>query len=344
MSRVQAIERVFKSAISSRQIHEAVLLGENTKGDFSACHGYGGRNMDSPLIMASVTKLFTTACILALWEQGRLSLDDRMEKYFDKAILKGLHIYKGKEYTFELTISDLLFQTSGLPDYFEEGSSMKMRTVKEDYSITFEEMLELTKNLRPHFAPLSSKKAYYADINFDFLGEIIEKITQFSLEKAYEDFIFNPLGLTKTYLLTNENDFVPNIYYKNKLMYRPRAIMSYRASGGCITTARELMVFIKAFFGGILFSKNIFEKLSIYRKLQFSMGPIHYGGGFMEIPMCSISTLFMGKGELLGHSGVTGSFAFYYPHKDLYFTGVLNQMVDPSLPLRLVMRLATTVK
>lgn len=344
MSRAQAIERVFKSTIGSRQIHEAVLLAENTKGDFSTHHGYGGRDVDSPLIMASTTKLFTATCILALLEQGSLSLDDRVAKYFDEAVLKGLHVYKGKEYSYELTLADLLFQTSGLPDYFEEGKSMKALTVQEDYYLDFKEMLALTKKLSPHFVPRSSNKAYYADINFDLLGEIIEKITQLPLEKVYQNFIFNPLAFTKTYLPTSDNDFVPNIYYKNKVLHRPQAVMSYRASGGCITNARELMLFIKAFFGGVLFSKDILERLSVYRKLQFSMGPIHYGGGHMRIHMGSINTLFMGKGELLGHSGSTGSFAFYYPHKDLYFVGDLNQMANPSLPIRLVMRLAMAIK
>lgn len=344
MNRTEAIEKAFRSTVSKRYVREAVLLAENTKGDFSASYGYGGKGIDSPLIMASTAKLLTTACILSLWEQGRLSLDDRAAEYLDEAVMKGLHIYKGEEYSFMLTISDLLFQKSGLPDYFEEGNSMKMLTVQKDSYISFGDMLKLTKKLRPHFAPDSLSKAYYADINFDLLGEIIEKITQLPLEKVYESFIFKPLGLTKTYLVTAESDFVPNIYYQDKSLYRPKSLMSYRASGGCITTARELMLFIKAFFGGMLFSKSIFERLSFYRKLQFSMGPIHYGGGYMQIPMSSISTLFMGKGELLGHSGTTGSFAFYYPVKDLYFVGDLNQMANPSLPIRLVMRLAMSVR
>ncbi|MNC81472.1 hypothetical protein D3C75_1346170 [compost metagenome] len=64
----------------------------------------------------------------------------------------------------------------------------------------------------------------------------------------------------------------------------------------------------------------------------------------MQIPLRSANTLFMGKGELLGHSGTTGSFAFYYPLKDLYMVGDLNQMAHPSYPIRLVMKLAMGFK
>lgn len=119
--------------------------------------------------------------------------------------------------------------------------------------------------------------------------------------------------------------------------------MSSRASGGCITTAYDLMIFIKSFFGGKLFSKTAFDKLSIYNKLQVSKGPIYYGGGYMKIPLDGLNTLFMGKGELIGHSGSTGSLAFYYPDKDLFFVGDVNQMANPALPIRLVMRLAMSI-
>ena len=91
------------------------------------------------------------------------------------------------------------------------------------------------------------------------------------------------------------------------------------ASGGCITTAQELMIFIKAFFRGKLFNKSIFSSLSIYNKLQASMGPIHYGGGYMQIPLNGLVSLFMGKGELIGHSGSTGFICFLLSCKGFIF-------------------------
>lgn len=343
MSNAQTIEKIFNNATHSKQIHEAVLFVENFKGDFSLNFGYGGKTIDSPLLMASITKLFTTACILILQEQKKLSLDNYVADYFDKTVMNGLHIYKGEDYSHKLTLSDLLFQTSGLPDWFEEGG-VKMRAIQKDFRVTFEEMLANVKTLSPHFAPRSLNKSFYSDINFDLLGEIIEKVAQTPLEKAYQDYIFSPLGLTKTYLPTNDTDFIPNIYYKNESLHCPSLIISCRSSGGGITTAQELMKFLKAFFNGSLFPQNVFQKLSVYRKLQLTMGPVHYGGGYMQIPMNAATTLFIGKGELLGHSGTTGSFAFYYPYKDLYFVGDLNQLANPSLPIKLVMKLAMMIK
>lgn len=345
MKQTLALEKIFRQTTGLRRIHEAVLLVENTKGDMSACYGYGGKQGDSPLTMASTAKLFTTACILQLWGQGRLSLEDKVTRYVDEAVLKGLHVYKGREYSYELTLADLLFQTSGLPDYFEEGRNMRRRTLTEDYTISFAQMVEMTKELRPHFAPRPSlRKAFYSDMNFDLLGEIIERVTGQPLDKVYEERIFQPLGLARTYLPTGPGHSVPEIYYKDQRLHRPQAISSYRASGGCITTAQELMLFLKGFFGGVLFPERLFEQLSVYRRLQLTMGPIYYGGGYMQLPLRSINTLFMGKGELVGHSGTTGSFAFYYPHKDLFMVGDLNQLAHPSYAIRLVMKLAMGYK
>ena len=164
------------------------------------------------------------------------------------------------------------------------------------------------------------------------------------MTEAYQQMIFVPLKLEHTYLPQSEEDFVPTIYYKNKVLKRPKFICSCRASRRAITTAREMMIFIKAFYGGKLFNKAIFDTLTYYKKLQITMGSICYGGEFMRIVLGGLMMLFIEKGELLGHSGSTGSFAFYYPQKDLFFVGDVNQFASPALPIRLSMQLAMGAK
>lgn len=343
--KIEKIEKVFNKLTNSKKVNEGILLIENSSGEFSLCKEYGGKKINSPLLMASITKLFTTTCILILLEQKKLLLEEKIIKYFDINTLKEIHVYKGKEYSLELTISDLLFQTSGLPDVYLEGKyNIKNRIIQEDYYMTFCDMIARVKNLKPHFEPGKKGKAYYADINFDILGEIIKKKSDLTLSESYKKYIFEPLGLVNTYFPENENDEIPKIYYMNQVVHRPKFVISSGASGGCITTAHELMIFIKAFFGGKLFNKNIFNSLSIYNKLQASMIPICYGGGYMQIPLNGFINFFMGKGELIGHSGSTGSFAFYYPRKDLFFVGDVNQMADASLPVRLSIQLAMAAK
>lgn len=339
----EPIDKVFDRMTKHKHIHEAVVLVENGAGDFSYDQSYGGKDIDTPLLIASITKLLTTTCIFFLKEQGKLSLDDQVTKYFGEEILNDLHIYKSEDYSKQLTLAHLLYQTSGLPDIFEEGH-IKQRVLQQDLSFTFEETIKETKQLSPHFAPQFSKRAHYADVNFDMLGKIIETVTELPLEEVYKQFICEPLGLEYTYLPTKETDIIPKVYYKNRSLARPKSIKSIRASGGAVSTARELMIFIKAFFNGKLFHEKIFHKLSVRNKLQLPMYPIRYGAGYMIVPLSGLATLFMGKGELIGHSGSSGSFAFYEPQKDLFFVGDINQMANPALPVRLAMRLAIAIK
>ncbi len=342
--RIPSIQKCFHRVTNFHQVFEAALLVEDT-GGFTYSEGYGGKDVDSPMVIASITKLFTTACILILCERGRLSLEEGLPAYFNPRLLRNLHLYKGKDYSYELTIYDLLHQTSGLPDvYIEGGRSLRRDVIEQDLYIDFERMLALAKALKPHFAPQARKRAYYADINFDLLGKIIEKVTNMPLEQAYREFIFAPLGLQHTYLPIAEDEFVPNVYYKSASLHRPQTVISSRASGGCISTARELMVFLKAFFGGKLFDRSVFADASQYRDMQLSMRPLRYGCGHMQIQLGGPATAFQGRGELLGHCGSTGSFAFYHPAKELFFVGDVNQMANPALPVRLAIQLAIAIK
>ncbi len=337
----EKIEKIFTKATQSKHIHEAVLFAENSEADFSVACSYGNKTIDSPMQAASVGKLFTTTCILILQEQNKVSLDSLVVDYFDNYDMEGLHVFKGVDYTNKLKLSDLLFQTSGLPCYESEGGIMK-RAIKEDFKVSTQELIDITKRLKPRFAPLGNK-TFYSDFNFQLLGEVIEKTTNLPLEEVFRNYIFDPLSMRNTYLPAGDDD-VPNMYYKELTLKRPMLMKSLRGGGNTVTTAKELMVFLKAFFKGRFFPESLFDRLSNYRKLQIQMGPIYYGGGYMQIPLNTLMTLFMGKGELIGHSGSTGSFAFYYPEKDMFFVGDVNQLLKPGLPVNLVMRLAMSIK
>jgi len=333
-------DRIFDKATSSKMIHESVCLIENLSGDFSWNKGYGGRHENSPLLMASITKLFTTACILALETESKLSLEDKAVNYFKNEKLNSIHTYKGVNYTPEIRIRDLLTQKSGLPDWFLDGNeSFFKKVIKEDFAYSINDTLESSINLKPVFPPNSKNKAYYTDLNFDILGIIIETITGIDLQGAYEKYIFSPLNLSRTYIVRSDDDFVPAIFYKENKMQRDLFIKSCGASGGGVTTARELMTFLKAFWSQKLFDRNLLNEKETDRhsSLQMSFFPIKYGLGYMKI---DAGYPFTKKIELFGHSGSTGSFAFYSPEKDLFFVGDVNQCANPALPIRLLMRLA----
>lgn len=338
--KTKSYDDLFNKYVQEKRIYESVVLIEKGTGETIFSKACGGKDIDSPIIAASITKMFTAACIFILIQQGYMTLNDNLLNFYEPAYLKRLHFYKGKDYSYDLKISDLLYQTSGLPDIYEEGKdSIKRQAIIADTFITFDKNIDLTKEKEAHFPPNCKNNAYYADINYNILGDIIEKVTKCSLERAFDKYIFSRINMVNTYLPVSEEEYIPMVYYGNKQLYRPQFIMCSKASGGCITSTRDLMIFIQAFFHGGLFDKKILDSKQ-YRRLQLSMFPIYYGSGHMRIKMGGFSTSFMGQGDLMGHSGSTGSFAFYYPSKELFFVGDFNQMKYPALPIRFVMQLA----
>ena len=75
---------------------------------------------DTPIYLASITKLYTATAIMRLYEKGALSLDDPMSKYLLERLIQGIHVYNGKDYSHEITIKELLSHTSGIADYLYE--------------------------------------------------------------------------------------------------------------------------------------------------------------------------------------------------------------------------------
>lgn len=317
-------EKIFDGTCKIWKLNEAIVLIEDGSGNITWNKGWN-RTVDSQFNLASITKLFVTTCILQLYEQKKLNLKDCISTYLDGTIMKGLHIYHGIDYSNQLTISDLLFQVSGLPDYYlkksAEGVSFEQLMWDHNQYIPFDEMIETSKTMKPVFEPRHPGRSYYADINFDLLGKIIENIYGMKLQEVVKQQIFEPLGLQHTFIIESENDVAPKAYRKGVAHSITRFLLSCPASGGGVTTAREFMIFLKAFWKGQLFSKALFEQLKEHNKLQFCYGSIQYSGGHMYL---YAGYPFVKKNELRGHSGASGSFAFYCEETDMFFIGDLN--------------------
>ena len=56
-------EKLFKNITHSKLVHECSMHIENTNGSFQWFMEYGGKTINSPMVLASITKLFTTTCI-----------------------------------------------------------------------------------------------------------------------------------------------------------------------------------------------------------------------------------------------------------------------------------------
>jgi CubicO group peptidase (beta-lactamase class C family) len=305
---------------------------------------------DTPIYIASITKLYTATIIMRLYEKGALSLDDPMSKYLPDEIIRGIHVYKGKDYFREITINQLLSHSSGIADYYSEkpkgGKSLfEIFLENPDRTWTVDETIERTrKDLTANFAPGTGTS--YSDTNFQLLGKVIEAVTGKPLQTVYEDFIFRPLNLKHTWLVgRSQPQAAPSphpadVFFKDKNITKIRSNGSYWADGGIVSTAEEMIIFLKALNEGRIVSGDTLKLMHNWHKLQF---PLQYGYGTMCFKLPWFITRVMKVPPLWGHSGSTGSFLYYCEDLNLYMAGSINQVESKSKPFRLMLRVMKAI-
>jgi len=310
--------------------------------NFTWCGTSGNFQKDEPYFIASTTKLFVTAIILNLRSKSTISLDDRISKYLTDDILNGLHTFNGTDYSTRLTIKNLLAHTSGVPDYFQQKDGKRKSLEKElikgnDRSWSFEEAIILSKSLKPLFIPDQKGKAHYSDTNFQLLGRIIENSTQKSLSDNFEELIIQPLNLTKTYLYQNSTDKTPKVLFcKNQELNIPKAMSSFGADGGVVSTSKEMLQFIEAFFTGVFFPVGYIGELQVWNSIFF---PLQSGMGIQRFKLPWIFNPLGNTPELIGHSGLSGALAFYNPKNEIFISGTVNQVANPGISFRVMLKI-----
>jgi D-alanyl-D-alanine carboxypeptidase len=310
------------------------------------CGAAGDLTTNSQFFIAGTTKLYTTATILILLSKGVINLNDKIAKYICDPVLKGLHILNGKDHSSDITIKNLLAHTSGIPDYFQQKNKKDKSLENElnggnDQFWTFEQAINRSKQLKPLFVPGAKGKAHYSYTNFQLLGKIIENILGKSIDAIFEKLIFKPLGFSKTYLFNDIEDKRPKpLYFKNKELIIPKAMSSFGSDGGIVSTSGELIAFLAAFFDGWLFPKSYIESLKIWNKIFY---PMQSGVGIQRFKLPWFLNTFGTIPELLGHSGLSGTLAFFSPEKELYITGTVNQIAYPDTSFRPAIKLIQNV-
>ena len=198
---------VFESIQKDKSVRNCVLSVMKGDGSFSWSGAAGIASQDgqvpmtknTPIYIASITKLYTATAIMRLYEKGALSLDDPMSRYLPEEVIQGIHVYKGKDYSHEITIKELLSHTSGIADYYTKkpkgGKSLFDLFLEEPKrSWTVDQTIERAqKDLEPNFPP--GTDASYSDTNFQLLGKVIEAVTGKPLHIVYADFSFGPWAL-----------------------------------------------------------------------------------------------------------------------------------------------------
>jgi CubicO group peptidase (beta-lactamase class C family) len=167
------------------------------QGKIIRAEGFGLANVELQVLVkpesifqsGSVGKQFTATAIMMLVEEGKISLDDPLTKYFSDAPSS----WK------DVTVRNLLSHTAGFGDY------PKTFDFRKDW--TEDEELKLIESIPLAYAP--GTKWDYSNFGYVTLGILIHRVTG----EFYGDFlqqrIFQPLGMSTTRIIS-EADIVPN--------------------------------------------------------------------------------------------------------------------------------------
>ncbi|GAB3640075.1 serine hydrolase domain-containing protein [Spirosoma arcticum] len=217
--------------------------------------GYGMANVSRKIPIstthlfniASTAKQFTATCIALLEQEGKLSFDDDIKRYFPLFQL-----------TKTVTIRHLLSHTSGLREgYVLAALSGKVNLkgqVKRKYKTTHSLLTVMAKQRDLNFSP--GEEFAYTNINYILLGEIVRQVSGLSLRDYADQVLFKPLGMSHTYFndldaAPNPNRAIPYQYADNdKQTFRRKPIKNDQGVVGdnnLITSVDDLILWIKNF-------------------------------------------------------------------------------------------------
>lgn len=190
----QKLDELVTAYTQTGRFNGAVLVAKD--GDILLQKGYGVKNAENNSMndtntifeIASVTKQFTATVVLKLVELKKMSLTDRLSKY-----------YVGFQDGDSITIEQLLTHTSGLRNFTEEDSSINETDEQR--------MIPYLQKLKPDFTP--GANWHYSNSGYVILGYIIQKVSGMSYWQAVRHYIFNPLhmynsGFDFTHLNSND--------------------------------------------------------------------------------------------------------------------------------------------
>ena len=358
----QELEYIVTDTVkSNKQIKSCVLYVTKGDGSFTWSGAAGIANQagqvpmtkDTPIYLASVTKIYTAVAIMKLYEQGVLALDDPMAKYLPGDLISGINVYQGHDYSNEITIAQLLAQTSGIADYYNDkpngGKNLfEIFTADPERVWATDELIaRARRDLQPHFAP-NMKNAYYADTNYALLGKIIESVTGKPLHVVYDEFFFQPLGLTHTWLVGRSEPRIKpsaapaDVFAKDANITKIRSNGAYWADGGIVSTTEEAAMFLKALNEGRLIRQDTLELMHHWHPIQ-NTGPFQYGYGTMKIEVPAFINWAVQVPPVWGHTGSVGSFLYYSPSQDLYMAGTINQTDDRIAPIMLMIKVMQAI-
>lgn len=270
-SKHNSVDNFYKKLWPKNDLSGGLLVAKNGQIIYETYGGYSNRSKkeeiteNTPIHIASVSKVLTAALVLKLIDNEELSLEQKVN-----AILPAFP-YDG------ITIKMLLNHRSGLPNYayFADDRKIWNRTM-----LTNQDVLNLLAKHKfgLYFRP--DKKFGYCNTNYAILALIIEKATGMNYREAMKKFIFEPLDMKNTYVFDykKHKGTASQSYKGNNVLYGFDFLDDVYGDKNIYSTPRDLLKFDLATYSEDFLSpdlaKQVFKGYSYENK-----GVKNYGLG-----------------------------------------------------------------
>jgi CubicO group peptidase (beta-lactamase class C family) len=299
---------------------------------------------DALFRIASMTKPVTAIGVMILAEEGKLAIEDPVEKYLPE--FKGQMLVASrtpdtvtlKKPPRPIFIRDLLTHTSGMPGSPPPGLS----ALYQKRNISLAEGVMAFSQRPLDFEPGS--KWAYCNTGIDTLGRVIEVASGQSYEDFLRQRVFEPLGMTDTtfYLTKEQRPRLATLYGKKdgKLVPDANALIGVAPAnrypipaGGLCSTGQDLARLYRMMLsGGTLDGKRILSPETVAAMTKVQTGDLKTGftpGNGWGLGWCVVREP-QGVTEALspgtyGHGGAFGTQAWLDPQKDLFMVLLIQR-------------------
>ncbi len=311
----KSVDSLMQEYFADSSYGASVLVSRGDEIIYHRVYGMASLELQVPMAtdmvfqIGSLTKQFTAVCILKLFKEGRLSLNDSIKKF----------IAGYPEPAAFITLHQLLNQTSGIIDY------LQIRDPANDARKYYSSSLELVnffKDQPLRFLPGS--KWEYSNSNYAVLGYFIEKISGKTYTQYLDENIFKPVEMNNSFNgVTRQlvKGRVPGYSStaSGEMINSGFLDLSYAAAGGSIlSTTSDMWKWSRSLVKHkILDWETLVKAITNYSTT--SGVKTHYGYGWFLNEINGSSTI--------EHSGGTRGFAshaVYLPHEDVFVVLLAN--------------------
>lgn len=300
----EALKQVFKKYLDMGIPGLGISVYTPDTGMWSYADGYANLEKKTPLTvnhkfyLQSISKTYMAVIILKLYEEGKIDLEDPINKFLDYPWLNSIEGFE------KITVKMLLNHTSGLPEY-STNPLMISRIMQDPLTIiSVPEMLSYLQNGSLTCEP--GTKYEYRNTNYEVLSLIADKITG-DHSTYMKKVIFDKLNLDSTFYLTKDNylsdlklvdaywDVLQVSLPVNVSKLQRSNVASMRGDDGLITTTQDAVQFLKGLVEGKLLKPQTLEMMQewvtnekgekryglglTYYDLDVTYGVGHSGGG-----------------------------------------------------------------